>query len=68
MQRKEIIVIGTSSGGIDAMKALVSELPPDLKASIFVTLHVAPTLLASYPRYLSAQALCPPRTPKTGSV
>src|SRR5262249_38118216 len=36
----DIIVIGASSGGVDALRKLVSELPADLPASIFVVLHV----------------------------
>src|SRR5215207_5912290 len=42
MQRRDIIVIGTSSGGIDALKELVAGLPRDFKAAVFVVLHVAP--------------------------
>jgi two-component system chemotaxis response regulator CheB len=42
MPGKDIIVIGTSTGGINALKALVAELPKDFKASIFIVLHVAP--------------------------
>lgn len=52
MQGKDIIVIGTSSGGIEALKELVSQLPPDLKASIFVVLHVAPYGLGILPEIL----------------
>jgi two-component system, chemotaxis family, protein-glutamate methylesterase/glutaminase len=52
MQRKDIIVIGTSSGGIDALKELVSGLPRDLKAAIFITLHVAPYSLGILPEIL----------------
>jgi two-component system chemotaxis response regulator CheB len=52
MQRKDIIVIGTSTGGIDALKELVAGLPRDLKASIFITLHVAPYSLGILPEIL----------------
>ena len=52
MQRKDIIVIGTSSGGIDALKGLVAGLPRDLRAAIFVTLHVAPYSLGILPEIL----------------
>ena len=52
MQRKDIIVIGTSAGGIDALKTLVGGLPHDLKASIFITLHVAPYSLGILPEIL----------------
>jgi two-component system chemotaxis response regulator CheB len=52
MQRKDIIVIGASSGGIDALKELVGALPHDLKATIFITLHVAPYSLGILPEIL----------------
>ena len=52
MQRKDIIVIGTSSGGIDALKDLAAGLPRDLKAAIFITLHVAPFSLGILPEIL----------------
>lgn len=39
---KDIIVIGASSGGIDALRAIASGLPVDLEASVFVVLHIAP--------------------------
>lgn len=52
MQRKDIIVIGTSSGGIDALKELVAGLPGDLNASIFIVLHVAPYSLGILPEIL----------------
>lgn len=52
MSRRDIIVIGASSGGIEALKALVAGLPPDFKAAIFVTLHVAPYSLGILPDIL----------------
>jgi two-component system chemotaxis response regulator CheB len=39
---KDIIVVGTSAGGIEALKALVGGLPRDLDASLFIVLHAAP--------------------------
>ncbi|HWQ33354.1 MAG TPA: chemotaxis protein CheB [Blastocatellia bacterium] len=42
MPHRDIIVIGTSMGGIEALKTLVSGLPPDLPASILIVLHVSP--------------------------
>lgn len=42
MATKDIVVIGASAGGIDALKTLLATLPKDLKASIFITLHLAP--------------------------
>lgn len=39
---RNIIVIGTSAGGLEALDALVSQLPPDLHASVFIVQHMAP--------------------------
>ena len=45
----EIIVVGASAGGVDAVPRLISSLPPYLPASVFVVLHIpalGPDLLA----------------------
>jgi two-component system chemotaxis response regulator CheB len=39
---RNIIVVGTSAGGVDAVDRLVAQLPGDLPASIFVVQHMAP--------------------------
>ena len=39
---KDIIVVGASAGGIEALRVLVSGLPDDLPAAIFVVLHTSP--------------------------
>jgi two-component system, chemotaxis family, protein-glutamate methylesterase/glutaminase len=39
---KDIIVIGASAGGIEALRVLVGALPAELPASIFVVMHIAP--------------------------
>jgi two-component system chemotaxis response regulator CheB len=38
----DIIVIGASVGGVDALPRLIGSLPADLPASVFVVLHSAP--------------------------
>lgn len=40
MTSHDIIVIGTSAGGVETLKVLVSALPADLPAAIFVVLHM----------------------------
>src|SRR5688572_26034129 len=42
MPGHDVIVIGASSGGVDALREVVSQLPPDLSASVFVVLHLSP--------------------------
>src|SRR5215213_6096839 len=39
---KDIIVVGTSAGGIEALRVLVAALPADLAAPVFIVLHTAP--------------------------
>src|SRR5262245_29615355 len=37
----DIILIGASAGGVEAISALVADLPPDLRAAILVVLHLS---------------------------
>jgi two-component system chemotaxis response regulator CheB len=56
MTGHDIIVIGTSSGGVDALRRLVAALPRDLAAAVFVVLHRPPnnpSLLAEILRSIS---------------
>lgn len=38
----DIVVIGASTGGIEALQELTSRLSPDLQAAIFVVAHISP--------------------------
>jgi two-component system chemotaxis response regulator CheB len=42
MPARDIIVIGASVGGIEALRTIVGGLPKDLPAAVFVVLHTAP--------------------------
>src|SRR5215471_512613 len=47
MTKRNIIVVGTSAGGVEALCALSKHLPNDLDASIFVVMHIgSETMLA----------------------
>ncbi len=43
MANKDLIVIGASAGGVEALKKLVQRLPADFKASLLVVQHTAPS-------------------------
>jgi two-component system chemotaxis response regulator CheB len=53
MIRRDIIVIGASAGGVEALKQLVSALPPRFECSIFVVLHIQRTF-SLLPQILSS--------------
>jgi two-component system, chemotaxis family, protein-glutamate methylesterase/glutaminase len=40
MPKHDIIVVGASAGGVEALIELVRNLPKDLPASVFVTMHI----------------------------
>jgi two-component system chemotaxis response regulator CheB len=49
MPGHDIIVIGASAGGVEALVILVRALPPELPAAVFIVLHIpaeSPNLLA----------------------
>jgi two-component system, chemotaxis family, protein-glutamate methylesterase/glutaminase len=49
--KKNIVVIGTSAGGVDALCELTKHLPKNLDASVFVVMHIGST--SALPEILS---------------
>jgi two-component system chemotaxis response regulator CheB len=39
--KRDILVVGASAGGIEALKAVCGSLPADLSAAVFVAVHLA---------------------------
>src|SRR5262245_19012023 len=52
MPGHDIICVGASSGGVEALQKLAADLPSDLPASVFVVLHTAPHSPWMMPRIL----------------
>lgn len=55
----DIIVIGTSAGGVEALQTLVAGLPGDLRASLFIVLHIPATRPSALPHILSRSGPLP---------
>jgi two-component system, chemotaxis family, protein-glutamate methylesterase/glutaminase len=53
MAMQRIVVIGASAGGIEALRQLMSGLPPDFAAPVCVVLHVSPQSPGMLPQILN---------------
>lgn len=52
MAKVEVVVIGASAGGIEALQAVMSRLPAGFPAAVLVVLHVPRTAPSALPRIL----------------
>lgn len=68
MPGHDIVVIGASAGGVEALMAVVRELPRDLSAALFVVLHVPPDRESMLPRILSHAGPLPAIHPEDGDA
>src|SRR2546423_7769101 len=68
MPNHDIIVVGASAGGVEALRALVAKLPKDLPAAILVVLHVAPDHKSILPRILTGAGPIPAAHAKNGEA
>jgi two-component system chemotaxis response regulator CheB len=58
---RDLIVVGGSAGGVDALTALVAGLPPDLPAAVCVVVHRPPYLPSQLPQLLGRAGPLPAR-------
>ncbi len=58
----QLVVIGASAGGVDALAALVATLPADLPAPIVIAQHLAPTRPSHLGEILASRSPLPVRT------
>jgi len=56
---RDIIVIGGSAGGLEALMRLLSALPPDLPAAIGVVLHRSPVLSSNLSEVIKRSSQLP---------
>lgn len=53
--KRDIIVIGASAGGVEAVPRLLSSLQANIRASFFVTLHISPHNESIMPKLIEDQ-------------
>jgi len=63
---RDLVVIGASAGGVEALKAVASRLPGDLPAAICVVLHIAPTSTSALAGILDRAGRLPCRPAEDG--
>lgn len=56
MATRDIIVVGASAGGVQALSTLVAGLPPNLPAAVFLVLHVSPSIPSLLPIILARES------------
>src|SRR4051812_23587490 len=65
MAGRDIIVMGTSAGGVEALQMLVARFPSDLQAAVFVVLHIGNSR-SHLPEILSRAGPLPALHPSDG--
>ncbi len=66
MATHDIVVIGASAGGVEALVALVRALPADLQAAVFVVLHIPPQSSSMLPVILDRSGPLPAQHAQDG--
>jgi two-component system, chemotaxis family, protein-glutamate methylesterase/glutaminase len=66
MADHDIVVVGASAGGVEALVQLAGSLPADLPAAVFVVLHVPSTASSALPDILSRHSPLPASHAKDG--
>ena len=62
----DIIVVGASAGGVEALSTLVGDLPHDLPAAVFIVLHMGAHSYSALPQILARRTKLSVGQPRDG--
>src|SRR5215471_5381551 len=68
MPNRDLVVIGTSAGGVEALQELCNALPGDLDAAVLVVMHTPATAPGLLPRILHRAGCLHAVTPASGDA
>jgi two-component system chemotaxis response regulator CheB len=68
MANRDIVAIGTSAGGVEALTFLAKEFPPQFPASVLVTIHLPSEIRSTLDEVLSRAGPLPARFAGDGDV
>lgn len=66
--KRDIIVLGASAGGIEALRSLVAGLPANLPAAVFVVVHLYPRSASYLPEFLTRDGPLPATDARDGEA
>ena len=66
VKRREVVVVGASAGGIEALLSLLGKLPTDLEAAVLIVVHRNPLHGGALDRVLGYRSLLPVVEPRGG--
>jgi two-component system, chemotaxis family, protein-glutamate methylesterase/glutaminase len=68
MAKRDVVVIGASAGGFEALRSIAHMLPPGFPAAIVVVLHLAPTKPSNLAYFLTIEGGMPAVTIEDGQA